>query len=127
MLTPRTGRGLVAKLRAVWSSVPLALRLYVGLMALVVGIGTLWLAARIHRRESAIREIERVGGMVSRKGGTPDWLPAYDWIDKVFELAGWVRFEQAHFRGTKYGIELENFQPQHADARNGRTHLGTNG
>src|SRR5262245_60825165 len=59
--------------------IPLSLRIYVGCTALFATIGAIWFGVGFYRHEAAIRQLERVGGKVSRSSGGPAWFPRWLW------------------------------------------------
>jgi Leucine rich repeat len=54
--------------------IPLSLRLFVAMMALMFVGGALWVGVAMYREQVTVAEIERVGGLVEFTNGGPDWL-----------------------------------------------------
>src|SRR5262245_23212221 len=78
--------------------IPLSLRMFVAILAVVGVAGVTWLGVRIYRHEAALAAIERAGGKAERVIGGPAWLrrlPGGDWIGRVFENVEMVNLDKS--------------------------------
>jgi hypothetical protein len=54
--------------------IPLSLRMFVAILVLLGAGSALWIGVPAYRQQTAIREIERVGGKVVTRPRGPNWL-----------------------------------------------------